>query len=263
MRRELLNIRAEIEGLFRVIEWDRLSERYYFDTRRVMATIEEMADVTLRIKALEQVRESLLAHGSSGTLILIDPESGEEVQPEEDRYGDVVVAALRDFLDPELYKLRTIPYVAARRSGTPGAYDPHEVGLIRWGAPFELLPQMLRDLVSFDLIGCFLDDLPSVAACHFGDKFERALTNDELREMFDLAGNGFIGHKQRSYLDLIIAHFVKPDRSPFSRRSLTASKNNIQSMKQPTEGLAQVERIVAQLLVAERRIRESSLPTPS
>ncbi len=287
---ELLNIRGEIEGLFRAIEWDRLSERYYFDIRRVMATIEDMADVTLKIKALEQVRESLLAHGSSGSLILIDPESGEEMQPEEDRYGDVVVAALRDFLDPELYRLRTIPYVAARRSGTPGEYDPHEVGLIRWSAPLEHLSQLLRDLVSYDLIDCSLDDLPSVAACHFGDKFERVLTHDELREMFGtqarggpaedcgpilwkseqaplthlvfgLAENGFIGHKPSSYLDLIIAHFAKPDGSAFSRRSLTASKNKIQSMKQPTETVAQTEQVLTQLKVAERRI--SSPPIPS
>jgi len=250
---ELLKTRGEIESLFRAIKWDRLSERYYFDIRRVMATVEEMATaVTGRIEALEQVRESLLAHGSSGTLILTDPETGEEVQPEEDRYGDVVVAALRDFLDRELYRLRTVPYVAARRAGTPGDYNLHEVGLIRWGAPLELLSKLLRDLVSCDPIRCSLDDLPSVAVCHFGDKFEQAL-----------AENGFIAHKPSTYLDLIAGHLTKPDGSPLSRRSLTASKNKIHNMKPPTEALAQVERIVAQLLVAERRIRESSLPTPS
>ena len=48
---------------------------------------------------------------------MIDPDTGNEVQPEEEAYGDVLVTALRDYLDPELYKLKTIPYVAGKRSG--------------------------------------------------------------------------------------------------------------------------------------------------
>jgi hypothetical protein len=37
---DVLNIRAEVEQLYRVIEWDRLSRLFYFDIRRIMGEVE-------------------------------------------------------------------------------------------------------------------------------------------------------------------------------------------------------------------------------
>lgn len=255
-----------------------------FSHQAVLNHVEAIGEPAHRgavIVQLEEIRRSVLANGKSGTLIMIDPDNGNEVQPEEEAYGDVLVTALRDYLDPELYKLKTIPYVAGKQSGREPEHDPHYTDQIRWNASRKALIALLEGLLSRGLIEATLDQLPAIAVCHFSDKFEEPFSVDELSPYFSkrpkveapeecppivwkgdqpplahlivsLAARNMIAHKTSAYLDITTTHFVKAGGAEYNRGTLRSSKGRIKKMKESSTSLEPVERILVELLKIER-----------
>jgi hypothetical protein len=130
----IIGMEAEATQLFRIQDWDSLSQRFYFDFRRIRTELDRIEDIEVKIEAYEKVREKVIQHGRSGTLIIINPKTGKSVQPEEEETYDRLVENLFvEDIDPVLFELRTIPTLQLENRGHGQSTTPITSGLSNGG----------------------------------------------------------------------------------------------------------------------------------
>lgn len=258
----IIGVEAEATQLFRIQDWDSLSQRFYFDFRRIRTELDRIEEIDTKIEAYEKVREKVVQHGRSGTLIIIDPKTGKWRQPEEEEpYDRLVENLFTEEIDPMLFKLRTIPFVAARKQKTPSKHDPHNIGAIKWRGSLPGLVTLLEELLSRGLIAARYDQLPHFLVHHFCDKWEFSFRLEDALPYFSripdleagaeistepivwsgemvplldlitqLIGRDFISHGEDRYGDVITNHFVDKSGVPFKEGSLRSTKSKVMGM---------------------------------
>jgi len=273
----IIGVEAEATQLFRIQDWDSLSQRFYFDFRRIRTELDRIEDIEVKIEAYEKVREKVIQHGRSGTLIIIDPKTGKWRQPEEEPYDRLVENLFIEDIDPLLFKLRTIPFVAARKQRTASKHNPHNIGAIKWRG-----------------FAAGYDQLPHILVHHFCDKWEFSFSLEDALPYFsrspDLDANGkqspesivwvgdqvpllelimelirrdFISHAEDRYGDVITNHFVDKSGAPFKEGSLRSTKAKVVKLwkeaprddrgnPETPEALRQIDRLMGVVLGVER-----------
>jgi hypothetical protein len=258
----IIGIEAETTQLFRIQNWDSLSQRFYFDFRRIRTELDRIEEIDTKIEAYEKVREKVIQHGRSGTLIIIDPKTGKWRQPEEEEpYDRLVENLFTEEIDPMLFKLRTIPFVAARKRKTRPKHDPHNNGAIKWRGSLPGLVTLLEELLSRGLITARYDQLPHFLLNHFCDKWEFSFRLEDALPYFSrtpaigaqkarptepitwacgqvpllelitqLIGRDFISHGEDRYGDVITNHFVDKSGAPFKEGSLRTTKTKVRDL---------------------------------
>jgi hypothetical protein len=282
----IIGSEAESTQLLRIQDWENLSQRYYFDIRRVRTELERIEQTDAKIQALKDVRSAVVENGRSGALIVVDPTTGNPVQSEEeDAYDRVVEMALKDYLDPELFKLETMPYVAARKKKEQPTHNPHMKGAIKWRKSLPALVTLLEELLSRGLVAAEYHELAYLLVYHFCDKWEFPYSVEEAlphfsmtprmdsseqpeqdsivwigdlvplcQLVYDLIHKGYVSNNEDDYKSLITTHFVNGTGGSFNEGSLRSTKAKVVKLRKEEEetgftpeNLRAIERVLGEV----------------
>lgn len=272
-------------NLFRAIEWEQLSRSYVFNMHQTMEIVATIEDLNGQIAVLELIRERVLENGRKGTLIIIDPESGDQMIPGERSYGELIQTVLKDSLDKELEERKLQSYLADARNKRNPKHPRGEHGAIVWSKQPRVLAKLLEDLRMEHQIECEANRLAALAASHFVDWFDCEFGDDELVPHFQvpqdpsrsegpivwagthaslvwvivsLVKHGFIiATAEKDYGNLILTHFVDKERRQFEKKPLTVAKSRASTATKGSKTTEIAERVLLRALALNRQLEPS------
>ncbi|MEX2443153.1 MAG: hypothetical protein WD492_06095 [Alkalispirochaeta sp.] len=275
-RLRILSIGGNPEILERASSWLDPSDLFWFNSAETVAYARDIEDRDRRLGFLITFKEKVVTAWQSGRLVLIDPQTGFEVDTDADSYETMLNKAVGQLL-VEIQNLELSTFLKSRKAGEKPATSPHYEGKILWRASVEKLTQLMTTLYAERLIECDKRDLLAIITEHFRDlrepEYELAQIANammlkeppsesspcdkifwkgslvELTYLFlKLVEMSYFSHVEGELIKLLPQHFFDKNGKPVNERSLGTSKSEARGLGPRNNRVRRMTAIIDELL---------------
>lgn len=258
-RLRILSIGGNPEILERASSWLDPSDLFWFNSVETVAYARDIEDRDRRLGFLITFKEQVITAWQSGMLVLIDPQTGFEVDADAGSYETMLNKAVGQ-LQVEIQNLELSSFLKSRKAGKKPTHSPHYEGKILWRASVEKLTQLMTTLYAERLIECDKPDIPVIITEHFRDlrepeyelaqiaavmmlkeppsessPYDKVFWKGSLVELtylfLKLLEKSYVSHVEGELIKLLPQHFFDKDGKPINERSLRTSKSEARGLE--------------------------------
>jgi len=160
-------------------------ESHALDIAYIKREFDKIQNLEERLYKYEQYIEIVFEFLRKGTLVLIDPNTGNHIQPKANHYQAECNRIIEEHLYPIVHSLKLMIYLDSKRRGDIPTVSPTEIGPIKWLADDTKLVELFQLLLRYSLINVKYADLFGIISGHFIDAYNQAYTYDYLKNYFD------------------------------------------------------------------------------